>query len=293
MPIWPTSSVPTANLDANGDVPANARPDILTAAQNVNLMKSAPPLGSGINPQSGTTYSIATSDTGKIVSGEHATNITITLLAAATAGDQFRNAILAGAAGTVSVTGTVGAMVNPVLQPGETLVYWGNATIYEGFVCPAYHAAVSNYASGRLQTVESNIGVNPTEINIHSVVASATWEDIGPTGAANAWSALDDVPLIATYIKVRIITQTWGNSNTFAYITTLYTRNNGDSTGPNSDTQTSHAELQNRSGSQETDGNTISAEIPIDSANKFEAYWVANGPSAGKTIAMRLVGWGI
>lgn len=134
---WPTTNIVTTDMDAGSDNAGVARADINLMAGAVNDMMGQPPMGSGFNEQTGTTYSIATSDNGKLVVGNHATNITVTLLAAATAGAQFKNEIHAGhAAGTVTITGTVGALVNPVLYPGDTLKYYCNGTVYEGYIIP-------------------------------------------------------------------------------------------------------------------------------------------------------------
>jgi len=135
--VWPTTTIVTTDMDATGDDPSAARSEIKSMADNVNSMKDFPPLGSGLNAQTGTTYSVVAGDNGQIIVGEHGTNITVTLLAAATAGDEFTNAIHAGGAGTVTITRTVGAMVSPVMQPRETLVYWCNGTIYEGYIVSA------------------------------------------------------------------------------------------------------------------------------------------------------------
>jgi hypothetical protein len=47
---WPTSDVPTTNLDSGADNPANARADLLLAAQNLNTIKSARGTAGGIAP---------------------------------------------------------------------------------------------------------------------------------------------------------------------------------------------------------------------------------------------------
>lgn len=47
---WPSTTVPTTNLDAGTDSPAVARSDILTMAQNVNTMKDGRGSANGVAP---------------------------------------------------------------------------------------------------------------------------------------------------------------------------------------------------------------------------------------------------
>jgi len=50
MAGWPTTPVPTTNLDAGTDSPAAARSDLLTCAQNVNTMKDGRGAADGVAP---------------------------------------------------------------------------------------------------------------------------------------------------------------------------------------------------------------------------------------------------
>lgn len=135
---WPTTNIVTTDMDAGSDNAGVARADIKLMADAVNDMMGQPPMGSGINVQTGTTYTVATTDNGKIVVGNHAANITITLIAAGTAGAQYSNTILAGnATGKVTITGTVGPYVNPVLYPGDSLVYFTDGTSLFGYIIPS------------------------------------------------------------------------------------------------------------------------------------------------------------
>lgn len=289
---WPTTTIVTTDMDAASDDPSAARAEIKSMADNTNSVKDFPPLGTGINVQSGA-YTIVAGDNGQTIVGTHATAQTITLLAAATAGDEFKLAIHAGGTGDVTISGTIGGVASIILKPGETEYITCNGSVYEGFFCPAYKAEVSGYTKGRVIQIDADPGVDTTQLSVSGTVTVATWESVGPTGsgATNIWTAMDSIPNDAKHVILKTEIVITGNTNNSTYTTYFFGRPAGSASAAGNITRRAQAQVTNRSGSSEADANMVLVFIPLDNNKIMELRWEEYGTSPTTTIIAYLTGW--
>ncbi len=123
---WPTSAVPTTNLDAGADNPQLARPDLLLAAQNIN--KIAKHFG---DPEVALASATSTDLGGQTVNRVVLTgSVAITSLGANYSGPVF---VRVGASSAPTLTYNATSLITHtgadlVLQPGDTFVAYPKAT---------------------------------------------------------------------------------------------------------------------------------------------------------------------
>lgn len=143
---------------------------------------------------------------------------------------------------------------------------------------------ISGYVKGTTEYLEGDVGVNSTTFAAASVIGAA-WESIGPSGsgATNIWTALEDAPSGAKFIKLKIIEAISGSTNGDTYKGIVYLRKTGSSAAADLVSQAGEVSFTNTSGSLESSSDITRDEIPVDSLIRFDAYLVANGTSPAQT----------
>lgn len=149
----------------------------------------------------------------------------------------------------------------------------------------------ANYAGGIETHFHSNLA-NSTVLNLSSILSNGIYENVGPTGDPdNVWTALDDVPSTAKFIKVKIIV---GVSGTTAetYSTKIYAAAYSESS-PSTDNQHLQATAlaENISGSSESTENMTHTVIPVDSSGRLQLAYVVTGTNNAGARNLYLEGW--
>lgn len=261
----------------------------------------------------------AASDQGKLYYATSGT-FTIDLLAAATAGEDFTFGIVNIGSGVVTLDGNSSETVNGnatlALNVGEGGLFtcdgsnWFGVTVslselgitstvtelnlLDGVTATtaeinevdASANDVSGWTSGIRTALKDDVARNVFDISAN--LTQVTWESIGPTssGATNITTALDDVPLSATHVIVRIlISQT--SVGAWEGLTWVGARESGSST---TGTQTGVCMLSVNASALTQHGNVAQVTIPLNGSNVFELYWDAQSTSA-LTMNMYVDGW--
>jgi hypothetical protein len=149
-----------------------------------------------------------------------------------------------------------------------------------------YTPAISGYVSGVTEYLEADAGADSTQVEVHSVVTTATWESIGPTGsgADNIWASMDIIPTGAKWIDIRLsLYLTSAADNKLE----VFTRTNGSSATAGLDTAV--AVVYNFSSSNE---NIVAVRVPLTS-NIFDIHYTYSGTPSINFVRMRLIGFGI
>lgn len=288
---WPTTNIVTTDMDAGSDNAGVARADINLMAGAVNDMMGQPPMGSGFVAESATTHTHAVTENGKIVVCTNATNCTVTVLAAATAAAQFANGFIAGGAGTITFTGTIAGLTNPVVKAGEGCILYTDGSNWEWHFFPAYHAPVTNYVSGRIIYLDDS-ETSASGVNISSLIG-ASYESFGPvgSGATNIVAMLNVVPSGVVGVMMRIESELRGSSNATVYEGRYYARRTGSTASVSGNHLISRTGFFNRSGSEERDPDFSMVPIPVDSSVRFDLYEALTGTSPTASTTIRLAGW--
>ncbi len=131
-------------------------------------------------------------------------------------------------------------------------------------------------------------GVIPTNFDIDAVIGSS-FESVGPTGssATNIWTAMDNIPLGAVSITIRLTHLITGSTNGDTYSVISHCRGTGSGVGPSVDNIVIASQFINRSGSPEEALEMSEISITLDSTNKFDINLTSSGTSP--TILARMV----
>ena len=263
-------------------------------------------------------------DRGKIYDVSSGT-FTIDLLLAATAGAGFTFGIVNNGSGVVTLDGSASEEINGsttlALATGGSGLFTCNGTSWSGIVGTSTGAstteldvldgatlttaelnvlddsvqAVSGYATGVREYVEAVQGGNTTTLSFTTGARTInTWYDYGPTsgGADDDWTALDDIPLGANYVILKIKGSIQASTTATWHQVRLYGRKNGEATTQSTYAVIHDAHVYNRSGSNEADGNTTTCYLPVDANNRFELSWDSTGSPTSGDWTITLVGWG-
>lgn len=141
-----------------------------------------------------------------------------------------------------------------------------------------------------VNNANGNPNISDTTIELIAL-GTGTWVEIGPTGAANVWGALNSVPADADWIEVRAlfvgVTSSGASGTNGIY---FYARKDGGSDSLGNDNRFAYCLTLADSG---TGGarlhQTVTGKIPI-SSRKFEV--LSAGDFTSNTITLVLVGWG-
>lgn len=285
----------------------------LSEAINTNLIAAFGDRLLNAEAQKTGIYTVLATDRGSLINCT-ANTFTVTLLAAATAGDGFEVIIYNSGSGVITVDGNASETVNgaatQTLQTGGWLMLrcdgsnWTGIGGNENSIGPgitsttaeineldASVAAVTDYASG-VRTYFYDDVPDTTAFSFTTMTVS-TWESVGPTssGATNIWTALDDVPAGATGIILRVYNSIAGATNGDIYSAVLYARVTGSSGSTSTHTLISSSALTNRSGGTEQDRGVSEVIVPIDGNLRFDAHYTQSGTGPTITLSGTLVGF--
>lgn len=232
-----------------------------------------------------------------VLNGLTSTTTELNKLDGFTGGFADLNKLVGITAGTILTTGDEGSGngIDSDTLDGQEGTYYTNATnLVAGTLSEARLPAIAADGdfTGGLKSYRHNDLTHATSLSVDAIISTA-WEDIGPTGSANVWTALDAVPLSAISIRVKLKISVAGSTLNDGYAAILHIRNNGstiDST-PTSRTIVAEASITNRSGSSEDNLNYTEINIPVDANNRFEAYFDTVGTSPTFDCVMYLMGW--
>jgi len=151
---------------------------------------------------------------------------------------------------------------------------------------------VTGFYKAQVTNIENDAGADTSTFDIAAAIG-ATYESVGPTGsgATNIWAALDAVPLTAKYVKLKLTIGAIGSTNGQLYEVVVKARKTG-SAASGDPTAISGVSLYNRSGLPEIVTDYSTAEIPIDSAGRFDIQMVTGGSGLTAIAKMYLIGWG-
>jgi hypothetical protein len=140
-----------------------------------------------INAQTGTTYTVLSTDNGKLVTFTNASPIAITLPAATGSfGSGFATTLFCLSTSTGSCTITAGAAVNNnttiVLQPGDSIYVESNGSIYVGTVSLGYMQQIAGNST-RILTAPATNGISPSYFTAATGVQTALGVSIGSAGS--------------------------------------------------------------------------------------------------------------
>lgn len=153
--------------------------------------------------------------------------------------------------------------------------------------------SITGYSASELKYVESDVGADSTSFDIDANIGAA-WEELGPTGsgATNIWTALDNLPSGATWIRLKVLNDC--DDSTGANIAQyVYGRATGSATAVGDQTLISSNRLTiTGSGATASGlGPIISYPvIPVDSGGSFDLYFTSSGTS--RDITCWLVDFG-
>ena len=158
--------------------------------------------------------------------------------------------------------------------------------------CAALGQVSSLIAEVAEGTFSNNANGNPNVSDASFTVSSltvATWAEIGPTGATNAWPALDDVPADADWIEVKTYIKAT-NTGTSA-IATLYARASGaDDEAIGGDNMIAQVWIEDGDSDSKVATNVTHAKIPISTGTLFDVHYTETGSAA--PIFIFLTGYG-
>lgn len=154
--------------------------------------------------------------------------------------------------------------------------------------------AVSGYVSGVTEYIESDTGADSTLFDVDLNISTA-WESIGPTGsgADNIWTAMDNIPSGAKYVKLRIYNLIGGSTSGTNYTNTLYSRVTGSSTAIDVSNIISIGNIDNGTGATQESLSFHIANVPLDSSNRFDLYHSTSGSPSVLNVRIFVAGWGI
>lgn len=161
------------------------------------------------------------------------------------------------------------------------------------WICTQYHrrGAVTGYIAGRTEYLEWDVGAASTAFDIDAVIGAA-WESVGPTssGATNTWTALDDIPPGAKWVKIKLISSAAVAAAT-VYLH-VYGRKTGSAVGLSYRTMIAYDKVNATGATAAGIDSKNTATIPIDENRRFDLYLDVTG---GATVVseMYLVGWGM
>lgn len=134
--------------------------------------------------------------------------------------------------------------------------------------------------------------VSSTSFDIATNIGEA-WESVGPTGggADNTWTALDSVPVDASWLKLKFVNQATISSAAHAqFVSAVYAREQGSAVATGN-TTTVNAIAGYGSNSALNEARSFSEmTIPV-SSRQFELYWYSLNITS-ETVEVYLVGWG-
>lgn len=284
----------------------------LSEAINTNLVAAFGDRLLNAEAQKTGIYTVLATDRGSLINCT-ANTFTVTLLAAATAGDGFEIIIYNSGSGVITVDGNASETVNgaatQTLQSGGWLMLrcdgsnWAGIGGNENLIdvssttdeineLDASVAAVSGFASGIRTYFDSDLGAT-TAFDIDANIGAA-FETVGPTssGATNVWTAMDSIPTGATAAIVKINNQITGATNGSTYSSAVTTKINGGSgAAGETDIVSSYSLVVNRSGSAETAVSVGETIIPLDGSLLFQIAWSEAGTTPTSNVSMYLVGF--
>lgn len=150
----------------------------------------------------------------------------------------------------------------------------------------------SGFSGGVETYIESDAGSVATVLDIDALI-STTWETVGPTGsgATNEWAALDNIPLGATALILKLYNSVQGSTSSSSYTSTIYGRGNGSAAIPGTLTTLAREDFFNRSGALERNEGINIAYLPLDGSNMFQLYYQVGGTSPTSTAHALVVGY--
>ena len=164
--------------------------------------------------------------------------------------------------------------------------------VYSDAINAAVAASMALIDTDAEGTFSNNANGNPNVSDASFTVSSltvATWAEIGPTGATNAWPALDDVPADADWIEVKTYIKAT-NTGTSA-IATLYARASGaDDEAIGGDNMIAQAWIEDGDSDSKVATNVTYAKIPISTGTLFDVHYTETGTAA--PIFIFLTGYG-
>ena len=145
----------------------------------------------------------------------------------------------------------------------------------------------TNHVRGdNLQIIDGDATAR-VSINLASVITTATWETVGPTGsgADNIWTEMDNLPDNATAILVSIRVGVSTTDANTAGIQVYVTEGDGTA-GPDLEDNCIAWWASDHDGAiTGTDAHMIQAVIPLEYVNKdFRAYWSSSSTSSQYAI---------
>lgn len=132
--------------------------------------------------------------------------------------------------------------------------------------------------------------ISSTWLDVDNALTIATWESVGPTdsGADNIWTALDDVPSDADWIRLRVVLGATEFSGSSLEWLALYARRNG--TTPTI-IQIAMAEAYpDQTTNNAYAGSICEATIQVDSG-VFDLQWDSTFSNTN-SVDIYLIGWG-
>ena len=242
-------------------------------------------------------YTILASDRGKLLDASN--TITLTLLAATSAGSGFALVIRNAGSGVVTIDGdgseTINGSTTLTLQVGGWAILECDGTNWSTLtnVSPD-PPVVSGYISGNMVYVENDTGAVSGGLDVDFYITASTWESIGPTdsGADYIWTDMDSIPTTATAVILHVYSLVRGSTNNDTYSVYTSMRKTGSSTPAGFAAGKTANSIVNRSGSSERCENRHSGIlIPLESSRRFDLYWSSAGTSPTTAIYAYIMGW--
>jgi len=151
----------------------------------------------------------------------------------------------------------------------------------------------SGFIGGVETHIENDTGAVATSFDVAVGLTINTWESIGPSGsiADNIWVGMDDIPVNAKTVILKIYNRILGNTNGDSYKGYLWARKTGSITGQTVVTQIALDTFTNRSGVSQEGSSMNLAYVPLDSSLRFDLRYSSTGTSPTSDITIMVVGW--
>lgn len=299
--------------DKLGD-PLKNYADAIKSAASTSFGKT---LGNAVSGKS-TTYTVQTSDEGKIISCTN--TFTLSLPAAATAGSDFVVGVINSGSGVITIDGdsseTINGSITQTLAAGDGgFIFCDGSSWYllktialiddddmsddSAISPPSQQSVKARYK--HVNDASGYAAVDSTALNIRSSVTENQWWAVTPTAGGHVstyvsnsvtWSSLDGLPSGINWIRVKV----WAigailNGGSGNFTQESYCRKNGVNLSTvSANIMSSVAGAGNTAGDNVLARGVFEITIPV-SGKCFDVNWTDNF-STGSSINLILVGYG-